>query len=261
VLVWVASFPRSGNTFLRIVLHRRYGVRTSVVYDVDGVAARLGPELVGYRERTASIAEMRASDEVYFVKTHRRRDGDVDDGDRAICLVRDGRDALVSWARLRAEETGRPFAVELAALIARRDEPGTGGWGGNVLSWLRPSAPHRAVLRYEDLTRAAATSIDEIMAALLPDVRPRTGLAIPSFAELHRVDSGFFRRGHRGTHRDELPDDLHRLFWSHPDNAAAMKVLGDLAGSGVGWEVVGGQPGGGSAGGGPGEPGVLDDLG
>ncbi len=42
VIVWLASFPRSGNTFLRILLHRLYGVRSSVVYDVDGVAQRLG---------------------------------------------------------------------------------------------------------------------------------------------------------------------------------------------------------------------------
>jgi hypothetical protein len=42
VIVWVASFPRSGNTLLRIVLHRLYGIGTSTVYDVDGVAKRLG---------------------------------------------------------------------------------------------------------------------------------------------------------------------------------------------------------------------------
>jgi hypothetical protein len=117
VIVWLASFPRSGNTFLRILLHRRYGVRTSVVYSVDGVAARLGPDLIGYQQRPASLATMRESDEVFFVKTHRQRDGDVDQADRAICLVRDGRDALVSWARLNSDQDGRPFAAELEALI------------------------------------------------------------------------------------------------------------------------------------------------
>jgi hypothetical protein len=35
MLVWVASFPRSGNTFLRIILHRLYDIQTSTVYDVD----------------------------------------------------------------------------------------------------------------------------------------------------------------------------------------------------------------------------------
>lgn len=77
-----------------------YGVRTSVVYDVDGVAERLGSDLIGAVDRPAPIEAMRESDEVYFVKTHRQRDSQVDEADRAICLVRDGRDALVSWARM-----------------------------------------------------------------------------------------------------------------------------------------------------------------
>jgi hypothetical protein len=85
MLVWLASYPRSGNTFLRIVLHRLYGARTSVIYDVDGVAERLGPEMVGFEERPGSLAAMRASAQVHFVKTHRRRDDDVDDRDKAIC--------------------------------------------------------------------------------------------------------------------------------------------------------------------------------
>jgi hypothetical protein len=41
---------------------------------------------------------------VHFVKTHKRRKGD---GSPAICLVRDGRDALVSRARLLAAERAR----------------------------------------------------------------------------------------------------------------------------------------------------------
>src|ERR1700754_5135896 len=56
MIVWLASFPRSGNTFLRIVLHRLYGVRTSTVYDVDGVAERLGKDLIGFTDRLESLS-------------------------------------------------------------------------------------------------------------------------------------------------------------------------------------------------------------
>ena len=38
MIVWIASDPRSGNTFLRLLLHRRYGVTSSTVYSVDGVS-------------------------------------------------------------------------------------------------------------------------------------------------------------------------------------------------------------------------------
>ncbi|MEU4238432.1 hypothetical protein [Actinoplanes sp. NPDC026619] len=77
MLVWVASYPRSGNTFLRIVRHRIYAARTSVIYDVDGVAERLGRDLVGACERPAPLAAMRADGQVHLVRTHRSRDANV----------------------------------------------------------------------------------------------------------------------------------------------------------------------------------------
>jgi len=226
MLVWVASFPRSGNTFLRIVLHRLYGIRTSVIYDVDGVAERVGADLVGFTDRPASLEVMRASAGVHFIKTHRRRDADVHEQDGAICLVRDGRDALVSWARQASESDGRRYEAELHARITRRARIGTGSWGDNVLSWLEPSASHRPMLRYEELVTAPAAAVGRVIAVVAPDLVPQVDAVIPSLDELRRTDDLFFRRGHTGTYRDELPDGLHQLFWAQPDNVAAMRLLG-----------------------------------
>lgn len=226
MIVWIASFPRSGNTFLRIVLNRLYSVRTSVVYDFDGVADRLGPSLVGFEERPGSFAAMRESPGVHLVKTHRPRDQQVQDGDKAICLVRDGRDCLVSWARQRTEDSPQRFAGELRALITRPGDHGAGQWGANVLSWLQPAHPGRVVFRYQDLTRDPGAAVRRVTDALRLGLKPAATAAIPSFAELHQIDSQFFRRGSTETHRDELPEDLHRAFWDQPDNAAAMALLG-----------------------------------
>ncbi|MFY9932722.1 MAG: sulfotransferase domain-containing protein [Streptosporangiaceae bacterium] len=226
MIVWVASFPRSGNTFLRIVLNRLYGVRTSVVYDVDGVAGRLGPSLVGSGERPGTFAAMRASPEVHLVKTHRPRDRQILDGDKAICLVRDGRDCLVSWARQRSEDGVRCFADELRDLIFRPAERGAGSWGRNVLSWLQPAHPGRIMLRYEELIGKPGVAVRQVTDALRLGLEPATTAAIPTFAELHHVDGRFFRRGFTGTYRDELPEDLHQAFWAQPGNAAAMALLG-----------------------------------
>ena len=168
MLVWVASFPRSGNTFLRIILYRLYGIRTSTVYDVDGVAERLGKDLIGFTDRSGSLAELRASDETHFIKTHRQRDADVDENDSAICLVRDGRDALVSWARQASEQDPASYEAELRERILRRSAVGTGSWENNVLSWLQPPAPHRIMLRYEDLIHDPRAAVIPIVAALAP---------------------------------------------------------------------------------------------
>lgn len=226
MIVWLASFPRSGNTFLRIVLHRLYGIRTSTVYDVDGVAERLGTELIGFTERPGSLEDLRAADEPHFVKTHRQRDADVDENDPAICLVRDGRDALVSWARQASEADPNTYDDELRSRILRTDTVGTGSWGTNVLSWLRPPAPHRVVLRYEHLTRDPHAAVAPIIATVAPALALRPEPAVPSFDELRAHDNQFFRRGHTGTHQQELSAEMHQLFWSRPDNRAAMALLG-----------------------------------
>jgi hypothetical protein len=228
MLVWVASYPRSGNTFLRILLTRLYGVRTSVIYDFDGVAERVGPELVGFTERPAPLAQMRADDEIHFVKTHRRRDADVDERDRAIILVRDGRDSVVSWARLESEKPGRDFRAEAERMITVDNGTGAGGWGRNVLSWLRPAAPHRVLLRYEDLIADPSGEVGRVVGTLAPQLPLIAEARPPAFAELQQADRGFFRRGQPGSHRDELPEDLRRTFHSQPENDEALHLLGYL---------------------------------
>jgi 8-oxo-dGTP pyrophosphatase MutT (NUDIX family) len=226
MIVWVASFPRSGNTFLRIVLLRLYGIRTSVTDDVDGVAVRLGRELIGFEERPSSLAEMRADSATHFVKTHRQRDDDVDESDRVIHLVRDGRDALVSWARQQSEDDPAGFESAMGAMIDRTDERGTGSWGANALSWLEHPGANRVLLRYEDLITDPGARLNEVMAMVAPGAQRLEGAVIPSFAELHQIDGLFFRRGVVGSHGDEMPEALVQRFWAVADNRATMQVLG-----------------------------------
>jgi hypothetical protein len=233
VIVWLASYPRSGNTFLRIVLHHLYGVPTYSIYDDDDpVAQRVGPELVAYRPKPSERAVMKDSAEVYFTKTHKRRKAD---GCRAIYLVRDGRDAVVSNARLRASQQSEGdcdhqlrFETILREVITRPyidGQPSSGTWGGNVLSWLDKADAPFAVLRYEDLIVDPRGSVERVVSALLPELVPIADARIPSFTELHGIDPSFFRRGAAQSHRDEMPDELHYLFWAQPENATAMRLL------------------------------------
>jgi hypothetical protein len=234
MIVWIASYPRSGNTFLRILLHRLYGVPTYVIYDIDGVANRIGSEPMGFRERPVSVKQMRNASEVYFVKTHRQRQIPVEHSDRAIYLVRDGRDSIVSWARLTteklldADDYDSRYEEELQAMITR-ESGGTSGWGRNVLSWLAPQGTPLAVqteLRFEELIADPVGSVHRAVAATALDLQTIDGAHIPSFEELQQIDSGFFRRGIPGAHRTEMSDTLHDLFWAQTDNARAMALLG-----------------------------------
>jgi hypothetical protein len=232
MIVWLASYPRSGNTFLRIVLHRLYGLPTYSIYnDDDPVAQRIGPALVGYRPRPANRNVMKDGSNVYFTKTHKRHKGD---NFPAIYLVRDGRDAVVSQARLQELQTPsgtdeKPaFEQFLRNAITRPfipEEPSSGSWGGNVLSWLRAnSAP--VLVRYEDLIHKPRECVTDAVSVILPQLRVVEGADIPSFAALRSIDPGFFRRGVARSHKDEMSEELHALFWAQQENAEAMKELG-----------------------------------
>ena len=41
MLVWLASYPRSGNTFSRIALNRLYGFTTTTGYDDNDPVAQM----------------------------------------------------------------------------------------------------------------------------------------------------------------------------------------------------------------------------
>lgn len=226
MIVWIASYPRSGNTFLRLLLHRLYGLTSSTVYDVDGVAVRLGADFVGYRKHTASLGELRKSDAVHLIKTHRPFDESVTSADRAICLFRDGRDATVSWAHQRAEQSGREAAAELSDLVLHPERVGAGSWGTNVLSWLQTPVPVREIVHFHELVVDPVEIVARVVESLDLGLPRTPGSTDPSFEELHAIDPGFFRRGHVGTHLDEMDPRLQEMFLAVGDNRQALEQLG-----------------------------------
>ncbi len=228
MIVWLASYPRSGNTFLRIALHQMFGVTSSVVYDFDGVASRVGKELVGHVDR-APLTELRASPEVHFVKMHRPYDSDVETGDRAICLVRDGRDAAVSWARLMTERQPTMYEAVLAELVDRPERRGSGSWGAHVLSWLdAPLDADRTIILFEELTEHATRVVTSVMDRLGLAQSRRFVATLPTFDDLQKSDPLFFRRGRVGTHRDEMPIEIRTRFDNRTDNATALRRVSSL---------------------------------
>jgi hypothetical protein len=226
VIVWIASYPRSGNTFLRLLLHRLYGVTSSTVYDVDGVAERLGADLVGYERHTASYAELRESDAVHLIKTHRPFDQTIASADQAICLVRDGRDAMVSWAAQRAEQLHRDVEAELSDLVCHPERVGAGCWGSNVLTWFRAPIAAREVVHFHELVADPKEILAQVVESLDLGFERLPNSTDLSFEELHSINPAFFRRGCVGSHREEMPPELSERFLSVPDNRDALQRLG-----------------------------------
>jgi hypothetical protein len=217
MIVWLASYPRSGNTFFRILLHRLFGLQTHSVYSGARLAKRYPEDaarllsLAGQMEVECDLDLLQAGPGMHIVKTH-----DLPAGDTypAIVLVRDGRDAVVSYAHyaLKTEQgialPGRDLFEETLEQLIVGDN--FGGWSRSVNAWI-DRAGRDAAIRYEDLIVDPAGIVANTLRRLGVAV-PAGGTALPSFQELHAAVPWFFRRGKTGAWREEMPPHLQRLF-------------------------------------------------
>jgi hypothetical protein len=226
MLLWLASYPRSGNTFLRILLRQRYAVR-SVCTEFDREAppprtirksAILTPDYVS--------AEDPVVPDVTGLKTHALP---ANATDPAVYVVRDGRDSLISYAHfaltqvkgLSLDEISPGQVANKVRELILFPRLNYGTWSQNVEAWTQ--RPNTIVLRFEELVARPGAVGDRAIGELGLNLRI-VSEAIPSFEELHRASGVFFRRGATGTWPEIFSRDLHALFWKH--NGAVMERLG-----------------------------------
>lgn len=137
--VWLASYPRSGNTLLRTILWHCFGLRSGSYYlqDLGGVKAL--EEYVGHVEFGPEKLEWLRTASIPLMKTHEPPSDDR----YTIYIVRDGRAVCVSlW-----EFFGRKIPLE--QVIAGEHYFGT--WSSHVLRWRPWDRRGTLLLRYEDL--------------------------------------------------------------------------------------------------------------
>lgn len=213
MLVWLASYPRSGNTFFRCLLQHLCGVPSSEkpLMPNSPLIQSFGIQPV----RAHSYEEIAAWEEVAFVKTHELPGNN---SYPAVYLVRDGRDALVSYAyhTLVYDRGMQLETIDLATycrtlhdLILEQRSP-FGTWARNVEAWT--ARPNTIVLRFEELIRQPTECLSQVIEELALPIKIKKQAA-PTFAELHEIEPTFFRRGKVGSWRDEFPPDLLALFW------------------------------------------------
>ncbi|HRX28411.1 MAG TPA: sulfotransferase domain-containing protein [Saprospiraceae bacterium] len=208
-MVWLVSFPRSGNTFLRNILADVFNVPSSEYH----------------LNRNRSIAEN--WDSFPVVKTHLTPDllSPLKDEDKVIYLIRDGRDACVSLAHHRVDikKRSKSFLMALVSVVLGVGNQFKGGWSGHVNAW-----KDRAdiAIRFEDLIVNPGKEMDKLKLLL------NLGEAIGDFPTIQsqRVSSSyavnrkepqnltlgdrekFFRKGKMGSYREEMPFWVKILF-------------------------------------------------
>ena len=183
-MIWIASFPRSGNTYVRNILYEVYGLSSGEYHREED-----HPLEKNYFEHP-------------FVKTHLlpHQLEPADPSIKSIYLVRDGRDAIVSIAHQRTDivAPGSDFYENLKAAIFAEKDTFFGGWSHNVATWLDRAD---LIIRYEDLLLDPIRVIERIRKIVeLPEPDPSK---IPSFEKLKDGKAAYGARKSWGYSEDE----------------------------------------------------------
>jgi Sulfotransferase domain len=214
MIVWLASYPRSGNTLTRIILNAGFGLKSASIHgdrkDIGAVAAVA--DAVGHIPGdidVGNLESLRGSEQLHAIKTHDPPSPYMSHDDRFVCIIRDGRDAVVSYFHyLRDFGSAKPASVEQVAAGAVP----AGAWSDHVEAWRHALYPRTLLLRYETLVAERGAAIQALSEFL--DIEA-TGAPVPSFESLSALDGRFFRRGVAGGGAAELDDDAAIAFWLH----------------------------------------------
>ncbi len=213
--VWLASFPRSGNTFLRNILFDVYGLESAT-----------------YHEHEDHVKD---ADWQKFpvIKTHLLPSEvpGLEASTPVIYIIRDGRDSMCSLAHFRKDivAPGSDYYENLKAAVIAEKGSFFGGWSVNALAWAKRAD---LIIRYEDLLKDQVTQLKRVEELL--NLPPGDYAKSRSFEDLKfgipkyggGLDHGYneekirslskrnFRKGKSGSWKSEMPEELANLFWS-----------------------------------------------
>ncbi len=217
---YIYSYPRSGSTWLRTILANIVDPATET--DPERRLALIPGVTVRNAWRISRLESPR------LLKSHGRYMGPVP---RAVYLVRDGRDVLVSLYHMRITRPGHD-QIDFAEFCRRYFRGDLGErWEESVMSWLRRGREAMGdtlkVLRFEDLKANPARHAREIAAFLGIEADEARVEAAIEKASLQRLreserarvgdlapDRSVYRGGKIGQWRDLLTGGLHDRFMS-----------------------------------------------
>lgn len=203
------------------MLRNRYGLASPDPEDPnDAILALQYSTIIHPNDREAAAAG------AVGIKTHRLPGPD---SDPAVYIVRDGRDAMVSYAHFALTYTYNVSPADITtqrvrqmiATLLREDRSPYGTWAQNVTAWL--ARPKTQVVKFEELVARPEEVAGRVVAGLGLGLRPLEE-AVPTFDELNAVNPRFFRKGARGDWREVFTPELTELFWKH--NSGAMELAG-----------------------------------
>jgi hypothetical protein len=252
VLIYLSSYPRSGNTWVRNLLRHYFGYRSASIYPEPQGAPNLelradgGYELFSYYELPQAPGsrmpmlvnncgqilseELRqrlgAADERFFLKTHELPFGHYFPGEHVVHLVREP--GAVCWSYynfLRKHEPGHFGGISLDRVV--RGRVPFGPWNEHTAAWLAAGEQlgERFWLhKYEDIATQPETAFADRLAAFtgLTYNIPKQPLA--PIEKWHEKEPDFYRKDKDSRWKKNYSAaQLHRVLKQHGE---VMRRLG-----------------------------------
>jgi len=243
MLIYLSSYPRSGNTWSRHLIRHYFGYRSASVYHEPNGAPNLtyredgSFELFSYYQPThtptvslpmlvnncgAVLSEglrqqLADSSVCFFLKTHERPFERYLPGEYVVHLVREP--GAVFWSYfnyLRKNESQKTASLTLDQVIAGK--VGFGLWSDHTRAWLKARAqmPERFLLcSYEQLSQQETHICDSI--ALMSHLDYPRGLPpLPPLAHWHQKAPTLYRKeGVSHWYEHFTSAQLHRIYQLH----------------------------------------------
>jgi len=177
--VWLASYPRSGNTFLRTALWHCFGLRSSSIYPRDLGGNKELEEYVGHIEHGPNIQKQFHETGISLIKTHEP----PKDNKPAIYVIRDGRAACVSLSNFYKA------SLSLKTIIEGSHRFGT--WSSHVMAWDPWNRPNTLIIEYEQLRNDLPSVLKSISEFLGKEILTTS---IPDRNAIAQIDGQWVRK-------------------------------------------------------------------
>lgn len=221
MIIWLASYPRSGNTLLRMVLKQCFGIKSYSDELEPNQIWTTTQEKIGHLEYEGNWSNFYsyalASKDTFFIKTHLP----PRDYFPCIYIVRNGRMSTLSYFYYYREFLS-DIRRNLPELILGCDY--YQDWSKHFTDWNPKERQNTLLLKYEELSSNAEAEIEKI-AKFIGLSNTKLGTWNNPFKELNNIDPIFFRQGSINWKPDiNWTQLIEQLFWKK--HQSLMQNLG-----------------------------------
>ncbi len=250
MIIYLTSYPRSGNSWVAGIISHYFGIKTTSLYYrpgaenlslnngelkgnlfIDYVIPSTPPKIVHRLSHNCLVVltpelrrKLALASNCYLIKTHETPYDEYFDGEYIIHIVRHPMAATWSYLKFREAELGKKISLEELIFSL-----GFENWNNHIMSWRKiwKSHPDKYLLiRYEDIAKDYSQFLANFK--LVSGMEQITSDKYPDFSVWHSMDPSMYRAGNNQDWITSLTHEQIVKIWI--SYSEAMTELGyDLA--------------------------------